>query len=103
MERIKLPKSCKCILQKIRNKQYFDIPNCDREDLLFLEHEGLVDVKWTEFGDAIIANLSEKGVAYLHTNPRLKNPSIFEDRKYVITTIISIIALVVATFALFKN
>ena len=103
MERIYLTKSCKRILQAIKNKKYSNIPKNDTEDLLLLEQMGLVDVKWCEFGFAIIVNLSNKGVAYMRVNPELKNPSIWDDKKYWINTVISVLALIVAIVALFKN
>ena len=98
MERIHLTQPCKKILRAIRDKKYDDIPECDTEDLLLLEQIGLVNVKWCEFGYAIVANLSNKGFAYLRINPKLKNPSIFEDKKCWINTVISITALLVALF-----
>ena len=90
--------SCKKILRAIRDKKYSDIPECDTEDLLLLEQIGLVNIKWCEFGYAIVANLSNKGIAYLRVNPKLKDPSIFEDKKFWINTVISITALLVALF-----
>ena len=103
MEKIYLPKSCKKILRKIQNNEYDRIPVQDTADLLFLEHNRLVRVVWCEFGYAVIANLTEKGIIYLHINPKLKNPSIFEDKKFWINTAISVAALVVAIIALFNN
>lgn len=103
MKRIKLSDSCKKILLAIKNSQDTDISTWDNGDLSLLEDEGLVNVEWSDFESPIIANLSEKGIAYLRNNPDLKNPSIFEDKKYWITTIISIIALIVAIIALFKD
>lgn len=82
MEKINLPKSCKKILRAIKNNEYDRIPVQDTADLLFLENNGLVRVVWCEFGYAVIANLTEKGIIYLHINPKLKNPSIFEDKNF---------------------
>lgn len=98
MERIQLSRSCKNILRAIRDKKYGDIPRNDTEDLLFLEHKGLINVEWCEFGYAVVVNLSNMGHAYMRSNPKLRNPSIFEDGKYWISTIISIIALLVSLF-----
>lgn len=103
MERIHLTDPCKKILQAIKHKKYNEIPQSDTEDLLLLEHIGLVDVVWCEFGYAIIANLSNKGIAYMKVNPKLKNPSIFEDKKFWINTAISFAALIVAIIALFEE
>lgn len=103
MERIQLTKSCKNILLSIQNKQYNNIPKEDTTDLLLLEQIGLINVIWSETGCAIIANLSDKGAAYLCANPKLRNPSILEDKKFWINTAISFGALIVAVIALLKD
>ena len=101
MERIELPKSSKSILFAIKEKRYSNIPNADYLDLHLLEYEGLVDVKWSEFGTAILSNLTNKGIVYMHSNPKLKNPSIWEDTKYWITTIFAVIATIISIVTLF--
>lgn len=103
MKKIYLSKSCKKILKAIKNNEYQEIPKEDTNDLLCLEHNGLVKVIWCEFGYAVIANLSDKGILYMHVNPKLKNPSIFEDKRFWITTAISIAALIVAIIALYND
>lgn len=103
MDRIYLSKPCKRILRAIKDMKYNEIPESDTEDLLLLENIGLVDVEWCEFGYALIANLSNKGIAYMRVNPKLNNPSIFEDMKFWINTSISFAALVVAIIALFEE
>ena len=102
MERIHLSKPCKRILRAIKDGKYHSIPQSDTEDLLVLEHKGLVDVQWCEFGYAIIANLSNIGIAYMRSNPRLKNPSILQDPKIWISTLISLLALAVSIVAMYK-
>lgn len=101
MERIELPKSCKTILFAIKEKRYLDIPEKDYLDLHLLEYEGLVDVVWTEFGSAILANLTHKGIVYMHSNPKLKNPSIWEDTKYWITTAFALVASIISIISIF--
>ncbi len=102
MEKIYLSKACKKILQAIRDKQYNDIPQSDAADLLLLEQKGLIDVVWCESGYAAVVNLSPKGIAYLHVNPKLCNPSIFDDKKFWINTAISAGAFIISVIALFK-
>ena len=102
MEKIYLSKACKKILRAIRDKRYNDIPHKDTADLLLLEQSGLIDVVWCEFGYAIVANLSSKGIIYLRTNPKLSNPSIFDDKKFWINTAISLIAIIISIIALLK-
>ena len=101
MDRIELPKSCKNILFAIKDKRYSDIPKDDYLDLHLLEYEGLVDVKWSEFGFAILANLTHKGIVYMHSNPKLKNPSIWEDTKYWITTAFALVASIISIISIF--
>lgn len=103
MEKIYLSESCKKILLAIKNKQYNDIPKSDTEDLLLLEQKELIKVIWCEFGYAVIANLSPKGIVYMRINPDLENPSIFDDKRFWINTGISIIALLISIIALFKD
>lgn len=103
MEKIYLSKACKKILRAIRDEQYIDIPQSDTEDLLLLEQKGLIDVVWCEFGYAVVVNLSSKGIAYLHVNPKLCNPSIFDDKKFWINTAISLLAIIISIIALLKQ
>lgn len=100
MEKIKLNDNCKRLLKEIKSGLYQDILEPDIEDLNFLKTEGLIDavVITTDF---MVKGLTDKGRAYLHSNPNLKNPSIWDDKKYLINTVISLIALVVAIIALF--
>lgn len=101
MDKIKLNDKCKAILMAIKNDTYEDnIANS--EDINFLCTLGLIDVISTKDGD-FVDGLTDKGRAYLHSNPTLKNPSILDDKKYLINTAISILALIVAIIALFKN
>ena len=50
----------------------------------------------------ICPELTDRGKAYIASNPSLKNPTIWDDKKYIINTIISVAALIVAIIALFK-
>ena len=100
MEGIELPKSCKNILFAMRDKRYSDIPKDDYLDLHLLEYEGLVNVKWSEFGSAILANLTQKGIVYMHSNPKLTNPSIWEDTKYWITTAFALVASIISIISI---
>ena len=64
-------------------------------------------IKAIEVGDKsgrmlICPELTDRGKAYIASNPSLKNPTIWDDKKYIINTIISVAALIVAIIALFK-
>ena len=52
--------------------------------------------------EMLAPQLTNKGRAYIATNPSLNNPTIWDDKKYIINTIISVLALVVAIIALIK-
>ena len=38
----------------------------------------------------------------MYDNPKLNNPSIWDDKKYIITTVISVVALIISIIALLK-
>lgn len=100
MERITLTQNSKNILKGIKNETY-QFKDSDSEDVNLLYTLELIDISYTKDG-AYIDGLTERGRAYLHVNPKLKNPSIWEDKKYWINTAISILALAVAIIALFR-
>ena len=93
MEKIKLTKRAKEILKQ-REKNNYKYKIEDRKDILLLAEEGLL--KATKTTTEIIIKLTDKGEAYLHINPKLNNPSIWDDKKYLITTAIAIIALIMS-------
>ena len=100
MEKIYLSRDCKKILRAIRDKQYNDIPKSDSKNLLLLEEKGLIEVKRNESGRAIIVTLSSNGIIYLCTNPKLCNPSIFDDKKFWINAAISSAIVIISIIAL---
>lgn len=106
MDKIKISKRGKIILSLLRNGNYPDsVPDYDYDEFIVLEVDGLVCGSKCKGGKevAIIApRLTEDGKAYITSNPKLKNPSIWDDKKYIINTIISVIALGVSIFALLK-
>ena len=90
MEKIKLTKRGKKILLLLKEGKYKPEKSDFNElNLLTIEGLGLCD-------SFITYQLTDKGKAYLLSNPKLKNPSIFDDKKYIVTTIISIIALILS-------
>lgn len=101
MDKIKLNDKCKDILMAIKSDTYED-DIANSEDIHFLCTLGLIDVISTKDGN-FVDGLTDKGRAYLHSNPTLKNPSIWDDKKYWVNTAISVLALIVAIIALFKN
>ena len=106
MEKIKLSKDSKRILLSLNNGNYGDIvPEKDLEVFNLLEVEGFVKsarTKGDNHVEMLTPRLTDEGKAYITANPDLSNPSIWDDKKYLITTIISAIALIIAVIALFK-
>ena len=100
MEKITRNDNCKRLLKEIKSGSYQEGIESDLEDLNFLNTKGLINAIQTLNG-YVITGLTDEGRAYLHSNPDLKNPSIWDDKKYLINTAISVIALVVAIIALF--
>lgn len=99
MEKIKLTKGAKEILRLLYAKKY-EPQEKDYNDLNLLAIEGLA------FGQKLIGNqyntftITDLGRAYIYSNPKLSNPSIWDDKKYIITTLISIIALILSLIAI---
>ena len=102
MDKITLNDNCKKLLKEIKSGSYQNIIESDIEDLKFLKTMGLIKAVATTTG-FVVTGLTDEGRAYLHSNPDLKNPSIWDDKKYWINTAISVFALIVAIIALFKN
>ncbi len=106
MEKIRLSKNQKRLLRSLYEKKYPEtVPVEDFEDFNFLEVEDLVkSARCRGLQGLSLHNpcITEKGLAYITSNPTLQDPSIWDDKKYVINTIISVIALIVAIIALCK-
>ena len=106
MEKIKLSKDSKRILLSLYNGNYGDmVPESDLEVFNLLEVKGFVKSAHTKGDghiDMLAPRLTDEGRAYFAENPSLHNPSIWDDKKYIINTIISVVALAVAIIALFK-
>lgn len=102
MDRIKLSKEEKLLLKRLSARKYPDqVLEEDLKVFMILENESLVH--GTKGKDGILApRLTAMGEAYIASNPKLKNPSIWEDTKYIINTTISIIALIISLIAQIK-
>ncbi len=104
MERIELTKKGKQIMWALQANNYpSSVPSEDTNDVTVLIEDGLIKATTIMDGSYCAASLTQKGKAYLHCNPKLKNPSIWEDKKYWITTAIAIIALANSFIALFQS
>lgn len=99
MEKIKLSDRCKDILREVNEKKYSPTSE-DQKALLLLHEEGLITGNRYSSGEMYTCRITPKGEAYLYSNPKLKNPSIWDDKKYLITTAISIVALIISIIAI---
>lgn len=100
MEKIKLTQNAKRILLALSKDEEPPITESDEKDLILLEQEGLIELDGTKDGE-LFPEITDKGIAYVHVYPKLKNPSILDDKKYWITTAISIIAIILSIYATF--
>lgn len=106
MDKIRISERGKIILSSLKNGNYPDsVPDFDYDEFIVLEVDGLVCGSKCKGGNGVTIvapRLTEDGKAYITLNPKLKNPSIWDDKKYIINTIISVIALGVSILALLK-
>jgi hypothetical protein len=104
MDKIKLSKNCKKILYQLhKRKQELLYREEYYLDIKFLVSNGLI--KAHEYQNHYYSDLilTDKGEIYLYENPTLNNPTIWDDKKYWITTLISIIAVIISIIALCKS
>lgn len=98
MDRIYLHKREKEILGLLKAGRFPAV--VDRKDEMPVKkliYEGLVSCKEDEYGTLLVPNLTEKGELYMYDNQKLKNPSVFQDKGFIL----SIIAIIISIIALF--
>ena len=92
MERIKLsPREKEIIVALAKNTYILDTGSKDANELEHLEYLGLGKGLPCEFGGYITFKLTPKAKAYLFENPKLKDPSILEDKKFWIDFIANLL------------
>ena len=92
MEKIKLSDREKEIIIALANKNYLiDNSVKDSDELEHLEYLGFGKGITCDFGGYLDYRLTPKAKAYLHNNPKLKDPSIFDDKKFWIEIISNIV------------
>lgn len=89
-DKIELTDKEKKIFFNLANKAY-EIDSNDTSELEHLEFLGLGTGIKGEFGGYFDYELTDRAKAYVFENPKLKNPSIFDDRKFWIELITNII------------
>lgn len=103
MEKVYLSKECKRIFNLIIDpNKNFVFTEEDEPALAILQEYGFIEVIRTTDGSAWVAKHTDRGFAYKAFNPKLKNPSILDDIKYLITTSIALLALINSVVALIK-
>ena len=100
MEKIKLTNNAKRILLILNKNEESVISDADERDLYLLEQEELIVLEGCKNGYPF-PEITRKGLSYVQMNPKLSNPSIWDDKKYWITTGISLAALVLSIYASF--
>lgn len=101
MEKIKLSEEEKQILLSLKDVGRYDIDGQNQDYLISLEQFGFINGPKAMSGNFIAINLTDYGKTYLLKNPKLTNPSIWDDKKYLINTIISIFAVIISAIALY--
>ena len=94
MERMYLTDRAKVILLALSKEEEFEINESDEKDLILLKEEDLIELEGTKDG-MLYPEITDKGIAYVHINPKLTNPSIWQDYKWIITSLIAIIGVLV--------
>lgn len=102
MEKIKLTKNAKRLFLLIGKHELPNkpLPENDIMDVCLLKEEGFITFTNTSHGPANV-DITERGIAYIRINPKLKNPTIWDDKKYLINTTISILALLISSAAFY--
>lgn len=104
MERIKLSKKCKALLRSVNDGSYPKKASPeDVDDIRYLREMKLIQGVDVIPNGVTCIRITDFGRAYFHDNPKLKNPTIWQDKKYIINTAISIVALVISIIALIKK
>ncbi len=94
MDKIYLTDNAKRILLTLSKDMEPDLKDEDEKDLILLVEEGLIECEGTKDG-MLYPEITNKGIAYVHINPKLTNPSIWQDYKWIITSLIAIIGILV--------
>jgi hypothetical protein len=100
MEKIKLTNNAKRILLILNKNEEPVISDADERDLYLLEQEELIVLEGCKNGYPF-PEITRKGLSYVQMNPKLSNPSIWDDKKYWITSGISLAALALSIYASF--
>ncbi len=90
-QKIELTKKEKEIFLELIDNSYRPDPN-DSSELEHLEYLGLGTGLKCEFGGYLTYELTNKAKAYVFENPKLKNPSIFDDKKFWVEIVSNLIS-----------
>ena len=96
MDKIKLPEESKALLFLMSDKSHIE-PNISGEAtkwLDVLEYYGFIKGTKNMQGNYIIAEITQKGKVYLIENPKLKDPSFWDDKHKLLDHLIGIIGII---------
>ncbi len=94
MEKVYLTDRAKTILLTLSQNKEPEISESDEKDLILLKEEDFIELEGSKDG-MLYPEITDKGIAYVHINPKLTNPSIWQDYKWIITSLIAIIGILV--------
>lgn len=96
MDKIELPDECKALMLAMSKESHIEPNHNDNSDqwLCVLEYYGLITGVKNEQDCYIIAQLSDKGKVYLTLNPKLKDPSFWDDKHAVIDHVFNLIGAI---------
>lgn len=97
MERIALNRNEKKVLRMLLNGQDNLLNEFDIPDVCSLEVKGLIQAAHIEGGGIEAVRLTRMGKAYIHSNPKLRNP-INWSKIAAIATILSVLVSFLALF-----
>lgn len=97
MDKIKLPEECKALLYYMSDKTHIEPEHNVESDkwLEVLEYYELVTGVKNEQGHFIIAELTPKARVYMLENPKLKDPSFWDDKHALVDHVINIIGAII--------
>ena len=90
MNKIELTKKEKEIIFELAKENYI-LSDDDTNELKHLAYLGIGKGIESEFGGYFDYELTEKAKAYISENPKLKNPSILDDKKFWLELLTNII------------
>ena len=101
----KFEKKLLLLFNEKNSLQYEQIKNeIRREDFdtaaWTLNSKKLVDAHFNEQKQCVTLSINQKGKAFLKESPKAKNPFLSDNKKWIITTVIAIVAIIITILAI---